>query len=154
MPKLHFYEKVQEICAKDSRYDAEAYSFVQSALDFTLKSLKRTGQSSHRHVTGQELLIGLRDSALKEYGPMSKTVLNEWGIKTCEDFGQIVFNLVSSEILGKTDSDSPEDFKNGFSFEEAFVKPFMPKAVSHSPKPTSSTRSKRPSSKKSSAKQI
>jgi uncharacterized repeat protein (TIGR04138 family) len=127
MSKLNFNEVVDQICAQDNRYDTEAYTFVREGLDHTLKSLKRSANSTHRHVTGQELLNGLRDHALKEYGPMSKAVLNEWGIRTCEDFGNIVFNLVNSSILGKTDADSPNDFKNGFNFDEAFVKPFEPR---------------------------
>jgi uncharacterized repeat protein (TIGR04138 family) len=71
----------------------------------------------------------LREFALKEYGPMSKAVLNEWGLKVTDDFGQVVFNLVNASVLGKNDTDSPNDFKNVFTFEEAFVKPFEPRSV-------------------------
>ena len=60
---------------------------------------------------------------------MSKAVLNEWGIRTTDDFGQIVFNLVSASVLGKNETDSPSDFKNVFSFDDAFVKPFVPRKV-------------------------
>jgi uncharacterized repeat protein (TIGR04138 family) len=130
MSKQNFQDVVQQIVDKDKRYDAESYSFVRESLDFTLKSLKRNGGAA-RHVTGQELLNGIRDYALSEYGPMSKAVLNEWGITTCADFGEVVFNLVSSGILGKTDTDSPTDFKHGYSFEEAFVKPFEPRREDH-----------------------
>lgn len=126
MSKPTFSEIVDKICAQDTRYDSDAYGFVREGLDFTLKSLKRSGGQS-RHVSGQELLAGLRDYALKEYGPMSKTLLNLWGVKSCEDFGFIVFNLVNQGILGKTDADSPDDFRNGYSFEEAFVRPFEPR---------------------------
>jgi uncharacterized repeat protein (TIGR04138 family) len=127
MSKLNFSDVVNEICRKDSLYDPEVYSFVREGLDHTLKSLKRHGQNGNRHVSGQELLNGLRDYALKEYGPMSKMLLNMWGVKSCEDFGRIVFNLVSSGVLGKTDTDSQNDFKNGFNFDDAFVKPFEPR---------------------------
>ncbi len=127
MPKLNYTEIVEEICKKDSRYDSEVYDFVREGLDHTLKSLKRHGQGSNRHVSGHELLSGLREYALKEYGPMSKSILNVWGVKKCEDFGHIVFNLVTSGILGKTDTDSPDDFKNGYNFDDAFVKPFAPR---------------------------
>lgn len=140
MAKQSFAEVVEEICQKDSRYNTEVYSFVRESLDFTLKSLKRNGQGHRGHVSGQELLSGLRDYALKEYGPMSKAVLNEWGVLSCEDFGQVVFNLVSSGILGKTDADSPNDFKNGFSFEDAFVRPFKPNRAPVVPRPRVRTR--------------
>src|SRR5580658_8254390 len=127
MAKTNFTEVVEQISEKDPRYASDAYHFVQEGLNHTLKSLKRGGQHAHRHVSGQELLHGLRDFALKEYGPMSKAVLNEWGIRATDDFGQIVFNLVHKEVLGKNETDSPSDFRNVFTFDEAFVKPFAPR---------------------------
>ncbi|MEJ0000385.1 MAG: Minf_1886 family protein [Verrucomicrobiota bacterium] len=129
MAKINFAEVVDQICANDPRFSSDAYHFVQEGSHHTLKSLKRGGQHAHRHVSGQELLYGLREFALKEYGPMSKAVLNEWGIKTTDDFGQIVFNLVNASVLGKNETDSPNDFKNVFNFDDAFVKPFVPRNV-------------------------
>jgi uncharacterized repeat protein (TIGR04138 family) len=129
MAKINFSEVLEQICANDARFSSDAYHFVQEGLNHTLKSLKRGGQHAHRHVSGQELLHGLREFALKEYGPMSKAVLNEWGIKTTDDIGQIVFNLVNASVLGKNDTDSPSDFKNVFNFDDAFVKPFVPRNV-------------------------
>jgi uncharacterized repeat protein (TIGR04138 family) len=129
MPKVNFSEVVEQICANDERFSSDAYHFVQEGLNHTLKSLKRGGAHAHKHVSGQELLYGLREFALKEYGPMSKAVLNEWGIKATDDFGQIVFNLVSAGVLGKNETDSPNDFKNVFSFDDAFVKPFVPRNI-------------------------
>ena len=129
MAKVNFSEVVEQICEKDSRFASDAYHFVQEGLNHTLKSLKRGGSQPHRHVSGGELLSGLREFALKEYGPMSKAVLNEWGIKATDDFGQIVFNLVNGGVLGKNETDSPNDFKNVFSFDDAFVKPFVPRNV-------------------------
>jgi len=85
-------------------------------------------QAAQRHVSGQELLEGLRRFALDQFGPMAKTVFDHWGVRRCEDFGEIVFNMVEKGILGKTDQDSREDFRGGFDFEEAFVKPFQPSA--------------------------
>jgi uncharacterized repeat protein (TIGR04138 family) len=141
MPKRDFADIVQEICEADSRYSLECYSFVREGLDHTLKGLKRAGNGPKSHVSGQELLGGLRDYALAEFGPMSKSVLNEWGIEKCEDFGEIVFNLVKFNVLGKTDTDSLTDFKNGFSFHDAFVKPFRPESsLEVSPKKAPSAR--------------
>jgi uncharacterized repeat protein (TIGR04138 family) len=129
MAKVNFSEVVERICANDARFASDAYHFVQEGLNHTLKSLKRGGQHAHRHVSGQELLHGLREFALKEYGPMSKAVLNEWGIRSTDDFGQVVFNLVNAGVLGKNETDSPGDFKNVFNFDDAFVKPFVPRKV-------------------------
>jgi uncharacterized repeat protein (TIGR04138 family) len=77
-------------------------------------------------VTGPELLNGVRQYALKEFGPMVMTVFDSWGIRSCEDFGHMVFNLIGVGVFGKTEQDSIEDFKNVYDFEEAFVKPFAP----------------------------
>jgi uncharacterized repeat protein (TIGR04138 family) len=127
MQKLSFQETLDQIVAEDRRYDREAYVFVREALDHTIKTLKKDRtRSEARHVSGQELLEGIRQHALKEYGPMAITVLGSWGVLNCENFGDIVFNLVEKGVLGKTDQDRREDFQHGYDFQEAFVAPFRP----------------------------
>ena len=125
MRKAGFAELIDRIVAGDARYDREAYVFVKNALDFTAKQKKRKEEVS-LHVTGQELLEGVRQYALKEFGPMVMTVFAYWGIRNCEDIGEIVFRLIRAGAFRKTDEDSIEHFKNGFSFREAFVEPFLP----------------------------
>lgn len=112
---MDFYKKIEEIVEKDKRYRVDAYEFVMQALWFTQKELKRKG-----HVTGKELLEGIREFGLQEYGPMTRTVFQHWGVRTTEDFGEVVFNMVENGLLGKTDKDSREDFKNVYDFDEAF----------------------------------
>lgn len=126
MQKNNFDQVVLQIVKTDPRYQVAAYRFVREGLDQTLKTLKRSSPSAHRHVSGPELLEGIKEYALKEYGPMSKLVMNDWGIESCEDFGQIVFNLVNNGVLGKSESDKLEDFSAVYTFEEAFVKPYLP----------------------------
>jgi uncharacterized repeat protein (TIGR04138 family) len=126
MQKLNFAEAVDEIVRAGGRYDRDAYYFVREGLDFTIKMLKKDSRGAGRHVSGQELLDGLRRYALDQFGPMAKTVLTFWGVKQCEDFGEIVFCMVDKGILGKTEQDTREDFKNGYDFDEAFVKPYQP----------------------------
>ena len=126
MQKTGFTEALDQIVAADPRYDREAYLFLQDALDFTMKSRKKQKADLSRHVTGQELLDGIRTFALKEYGPMVPTVFEAWGISRCEDFGEMVFNLIRVGIFGKTETDTIDDFGNGYDFREAFVKPFLP----------------------------
>jgi len=110
------------ILRRDPRYTADAYYFVREALDHTVRQLVKP-----RHISGQELLDGIRKYALSQYGPVTKRVLSEWGINECIDFGHIVFNLVNEGLLGKTDEDSIEDFSGGYDFAEAFSQPFQPK---------------------------
>lgn len=122
-----FGEVVEKIVERDSRYERGAYFFIRRGLDHTLKLLhKKDPQRGERHVSGHELLDGIRDFAINEYGPMTYTVLDNWGVRECEDFGEIVFNLVEWGVFGKTEQDSLEDFKGGYNFEDAFLKPYMP----------------------------
>ena len=127
MQEVSFEEGFQKIHAKDPRYPRDAYLFVREALDHTQKiAAKKDDRGRPRHVTGQELLQGIREHALAQFGPMTKTVLEEWNILACKDFGEIVFNMVEIELLAKTERDSREDFANGYNFDEAFCQPFLP----------------------------
>ena len=126
MQPTDFEEALRKIRQEDLRYDPEAYRFVREALDFTIKLLKKPGGGPKRHVSGGELLEGMRQYALQEYGPMAKTVLAAWGVRCGEDFGALVFNLVNAGVLGKTDEDRPEDFAGGYDFDQAFRAPFQP----------------------------
>jgi uncharacterized repeat protein (TIGR04138 family) len=118
-------ETLQKILQGDARYQRDAYTFVREGLDYTQK-MEKVGKDEVRHVTGQELLKGIRAYALERYGPMALMLLNEWGVRRCEDFGELVFNMVENHLLAKTDKDSRDDFKNGYDFEEAFRRPFLP----------------------------
>lgn len=113
--KSDFYKEVDNICKKDKRYKADAYEFLMQALHQTQKKLNRQG-----HVNGKELLEGMREVIIDKYGPMAKTVLNHWGIKSTEDVGNIVFNMLSKRLLSKTERDNLDDFKNAYDFDEAF----------------------------------
>ena len=121
-----FSNAVDEIVAHDSRFEPDAYIFVRDALDFTTKGQrKKTAPGSpDSHVTGQQLLEGVRLYALKQYGPMALTVFEHWRVRSCEDIGMIVFNLIEAKVFGKTERDTLEDFRAGYDFEKAFVEPF------------------------------
>jgi len=123
---LSFEEAVARIARKDPRYAEDAYVFLREALDFTVKLLEKPVQGPQRHVSGQELLEGIRQYALREYGQMALRVLAHWGVRRTEDFGEIVFNLVETGVLGRTESDQRADFAGGYDFAEAFRAPFRP----------------------------
>jgi len=128
MEELIFKQALTEIVQTDPRYEIGAYQFVREALDFCVRRLKKPKDAppAERHISGQQLLDGIRRYALQEYGPLALTVLRSWGVRRCEDFGEIVFNMVEKRILGKTDEDKREDFGGGYDFEEVFAKPFRP----------------------------
>lgn len=124
-----FNDVVALICKEDPRFDRKAYDFVRHGLDHTVKELRKKDSARaerSRHVSGPELLEGLRSYALDQYGPLAKTVLNAWGVRRCRDFGDIVFNLIEHNVFSKTENDRREDFSEVFDFDEAFVKPFQP----------------------------
>ncbi len=129
MENPEFGEVVSLICKEDSRFDRRAYEFVRLGLNRTVEEMaKRDGSRAERshHVSGPELLEGLRLHALDQFGPLAKTVLNAWGITRCSQFGDIVFNLIDYNVFSKTENDRREDFADVYDFEEAFVKPFLP----------------------------
>ena len=121
MQDLDFNEVVTLICKEDPRFSKSAYGFVRQGLDFTVKELKKSDASragKSLHVTGEELLMGLRAFALDQFGPMARTVLSDWGLTKCGHFGDIVFS--------RNDQDAREDFAEFYTFEEAFDMPFRP----------------------------
>ena len=127
MQSKSFEDQIQTILERDKRYSIEAYCFVREVLDFMHESVS---SGDKRHVTGQQLLEGIREFGLSQYGPLTAFVLDEWGVKRCEDFGEMVFNMIDAEILSKTPTDSKDHFKGGYDFETVFRKPFVPSAKS------------------------
>jgi uncharacterized repeat protein (TIGR04138 family) len=107
------------LLAKDPRFKPEAYVFVHDALGHTWSRL-----DVHRHVTGRELLDGIKDLALQRYGPMARAVLNSWGVHTTDDIGAIVFNMVNADLLSKTDEDRIDDFHAVYDFDDVFVRSY------------------------------
>src|SRR5438445_12318889 len=133
MQRIGFAEALDSIVASDPRYQREAYVFLRDSLDFTTKQQKKAKGATVRHVSGPELLEGVRRYALKEFGPMVVTVFDNWGIRSCEDIGHMVFNLIGAGIFGKTDEDSIEDFKAVYDFNDAFLKAFRPEKKTELP---------------------
>lgn len=121
-------EKLETIAQRDGRYAYEAYEFLYEALDHTLNQLGKERPTTpgdpgeHHHVTGRELLAGVRDLALKQFGLMARTVFRLWGIERTSDFGEIVFRLVEAGLMSKTEDDSLLDFQDVYDFDEALVK--------------------------------
>ena len=160
--KQSYDEVLDKILAGDSRFHRDAYHFVREGLDYTQQSISKQEEGTVRHISGQELLGGMRAHALEQYGPMALLVLNEWGLTRGEDFGEIVFNMVEHELLAKTEDDTRTDFAAGYTFDEAFRQPFLPPAAPEPelpevnrtiPPPTEAERSPNPTSPKASDKQ-
>ena len=120
MTELQFAEEVLErLQDRNPRFHGKAYLFLLSALQVVLAGLEEP-----RHVSGKELAMGVRDLALKQYGPMARTVLAHWGIHDTEDLGEVVFAMVDCGVLIKQEEDSREDFRGLFDFEEVFEREY------------------------------
>ena len=113
---------LEPILTRDPRYTVEAYFFVRDALDHTVRQL-----ATPRHISGQELLDGMRVHATRLFGPLAAQVWRTWGVRSTLDWGRIVFNLVESELLRRQDTDTIEDFRDGYDFDEVFVRAYEPK---------------------------
>ncbi|MEL6739350.1 MAG: Minf_1886 family protein [Planctomycetota bacterium] len=97
-----------------------------------LEQLQGDDDEDSRHVTGQQLCMGLLDFGRRQYGLLATTVLNRWGIRRTEDFGKIIFAMVDAGLMRKTDEDSIEDFRDVYDFDEVFgtlMPTFAPKGV-------------------------
>jgi len=132
---------IAELLRRDKRYHFNAYVFVFEALrhaqgslgmgtdyiaenDLAESDVSEGEEEPERHVTGQELCEAMRVFAHEEYGYLAKCVLNEWGIQSTGDFGEIVFNLIGIEQMRKTPHDRREDFEDVYDFDEGFREGF------------------------------
>jgi len=119
MGRRDILKRIDRVAAAHPEYRREAYHFVLAGLDRS-SEVHGTGV----HVGGRQLLAVLRDLAISRYGLMARTVLEHWGIRTTLDFGKVVFALVDSGLVKRTDDDSLDDFREVFDFEEAFERSF------------------------------
>lgn len=123
---MSFYDsKLADVVARDPRYAYEAYEFIDRALQHTQKMLGRERAPNaapgdpRLHVSGRELLHGVRELALAEFGLLARTVFVMWGIHRTVDFGNIVFNLIEAGLMSKNDDDTVDDFRDVYDFEQA-----------------------------------
>lgn len=118
-------KSVEEVAAKVGEYAADAFYFVQDGLVTTARKLHGPRQKNQRrHLTGQQLAIGLRDIAVDQWGMLARTVLERWGIHSTMDFGRIVYAMIDARLMGKAPEDSLEDFRNVYDFRTAFDKSY------------------------------
>ncbi len=129
-----FDNAVTRILAKDPRYPREAYDLLPAALDLAIRTLRADRQEGRapddddsgpqQHVTARQLAEGFRDHLLTEYGPFAKGILDDLNIRTTDDIGNLVYNLIAVGAFGKTEKDRREDFHALYDFDETFAEPF------------------------------
>ena len=120
-----FWDTVDGIRDEDPRYRREAFGFVVAALGHTVQRLpkERLDDPVRRHLTGQELVLGVIALAQREFGGLAPTVFQEWGVTSGEDVGEIVFHLVRCGELAARPEDTLEDFRGGPDLLRALATP-------------------------------
>lgn len=126
MDRSKIIERIEKAVAEDGRYRIEAYIFIMNALELAIskKPVRDHEDEVKPHVSGEELLSGVREYGQHLFGPTAKMVFEHWGVRDTRDFGNIVFNLINAEVLSKSDTDSPEDFVGIYDFGEVFEKQY------------------------------
>lgn len=120
-------DPLRQIWKQDGRYAFEAYQFLFESLDQAVHITGREDEETpKRHVSGQELLEGMRQHAMRLFGPLAGRVWQTWGVKSTMDWGRIVFSLVEAELLNRQETDSIDDFKDGYDYQQAFVDSYEP----------------------------
>jgi uncharacterized repeat protein (TIGR04138 family) len=114
------WREVDRAAAADGRYEKFAWRFVLSGVESTIEMFNEKD-----HISGERLLEGLRILASRQFGPMAKEVLNHWGVYTTRDLGNIVFGLISADLLEKDEKDFIEDFDDVFDFQKVFEEDYF-----------------------------
>lgn len=118
-------DDLRQLALNDGRYSPEALRFLFESLEFAIRLAgKEEAEGGDRHVTGQEVLAGMREHAKRTFGPLAGAVWRQWGVHETLDWGRIVFLLVDAGMLNRQESDTIEDFANGFDYEQAFVRDY------------------------------
>lgn len=112
-------DNFEDIIAKDPRYQPNAYAFVMNVLNYLTNE-------SGKSCSGKQILEEFRHYAHQQYGPLVFHVMCEWGLKSCADIGEIMYNLVESKRIKRADNDNADDFAFGYDFEEEFLEPYEP----------------------------
>ena len=110
----------RELSLAYPNYTAETYQFISDAVAYTTGKL-----STHRHVSALELLEGIREYGFAQYGAVTPQVLSQMGLHTARHAGEVVYLLISVQLLSASDDDSPEDFNIDFPWEKKTIAPAL-----------------------------
>ena len=104
-------------------YPIEAYAFVREGLNYTVHHVHEDPDDlaeAERHISGQQLCLGLREAAIERWGLLAPVVLEHWNVRRTNDFGRIVYSMIAAGLMTRTTHDSLDDFNAVFDFDEAF----------------------------------
>lgn len=113
-------KNLEQIAREDGRYHPTAIKFVYEGLGYTAKNVAE----EPKHVNGQTLCRGLQKLAIEKWGRLAMLVLNNWGIRTTRDFGEIVYLMIKHKWMSAQPTDSIDDFNNVYDFKAVFIDQF------------------------------
>jgi uncharacterized repeat protein (TIGR04138 family) len=116
--------KTQGILERDERYPIEAYEFVNAAVLHAVRKFNKDVDAGIKHVNAEELLRGLCAYATEQFGPLAWDVLYSWNLRSAQDVGQVVFNMIQEKLLAQGENDSIEDFNIDFKLRDALCPTF------------------------------
>ena len=108
-------KSIEQVAREVGRYDLQAYYFVFETIEWLMSKL-----GERRHVSGAELSRAIRDHAVERFGLLAQHVLASWGVTCTADYGRIVYALIESGQMSRTDQDSLADFDAVYDFNQAF----------------------------------
>ncbi len=111
---------IEELVQQDGRYPPAAYMLVFEGLEVALAKLP-----ARRHVTPRELVEGVRDVALRDFGMLAKSVLESWNVHSTGAIGDLVFKLIEKKLLVAGAEDNRTQFEEVFDFEDGITQAFL-----------------------------
>ncbi len=106
-------------------FHPHAYVFVSEALktaqELVGRQLPGDRLDETHHISGPELLEGVRVLGLRLYGLMAPVVFHHWGVCSTDDFGRIVFEMIDRGDMRKSESDQLSDFHGAYAIDESFA---------------------------------
>jgi len=114
-------KSIEEVIRSDGRYPPEAFAFLHEGLSRAQSAEGPLAPGERRHVSARQHCMAMRDLAVERWGQLAQAVLAKWNITATIDFGNMVYLLADSGYIKTSEEDSHDDYRNVFSFDEAFA---------------------------------
>jgi uncharacterized repeat protein (TIGR04138 family) len=108
---LH-HPRLEELVRRKERFPIEAYEFVREAF---------ADAGPDADLSPRQLLEAISGLARREFGLLAPMVFRQWGVRSCDDVGEIVSDLIDARLIEPADDDGSEGFRCAFDLESALA---------------------------------